>query len=142
MGGILMVDNSVVAKVTPGVPFTWRYSTNGGNPSSNNTLSVPAGETSEVELTLEADGQSGDTCIFLDIPLSFFSAQGIPISTPEWLQGLTLVNPSKITFKDVNTNQNTRTYRILINAVYNGQPVQSPDPTIVNVGTDGAVIFP
>jgi hypothetical protein len=51
------------------------------------------------------------------------------------------LDSSTISFKDVNANLETRIFRVLINAVYNGNSIQSPDPTIINVGTDGVVRF-
>ena len=52
------------------------------------------------------------------------------------------LDPSTILFTDNNINNpDTTTYNVVINVVYNGQTISSPDPTIVNAGTDGSMTF-
>jgi hypothetical protein len=74
--GILMADRTVVVKVSPGVPFVWQYSVDGGSFSGLDTFSIEKEASPEILLVLTADGQTNDACVFLSTPLSFFDEQG------------------------------------------------------------------
>jgi hypothetical protein len=140
-----MAAVTVIVKVSPSVssqpPFTWEYSVNGGSFTGTQTFTVEKETSPEIIMSIVADGQPTDTCVFQEHPFSFINENKDSIATPEWLQDLTHIGSSTISFKDVNTRLVTKTFRVLINAVYNGNPIQSPDPTIINVGTDGATLF-
>lgn len=153
-----MSDITVVATVTPDVSsptgFAWTYTATGNEGSftilDNGTIEIPQGTSPEIMLNVVPGGQPSDTCVLqnnqLDPqqkpPLTFTDWQGNPVNNPLWYSGPTFVNPSTILFIDDNTNFRTRNYYIDVNVMYaSGDvdiPTTSPDPTIVNVGTDGS----
>lgn len=132
----------VVVVPSPESPDTaWDYHVYGPGidpiPESH-ILPIPSGTDLEIMVTLVAGGQLTDTCDFPVTPLSFFDEGGNPMTPPGWFQDLQSLDTSTIVFKDDNTNLMTQSYAISINALYNGEtPITSPDPTIVNEGTNG-----
>jgi hypothetical protein len=155
-GGFLMSDITVVATVTPNAlaptGFDWSYlvSGNGFTIPVSQTLEIPSGASPEIMVNVVSGGLPNDTCVFQNPsapqgppqgqPLSFTDAQGNPINNPEWYQDLQFLDAATILFTDDNTNTNTTSYFILLNVVYTSGDLTvlatSPDPTIVNVGTD------
>lgn len=147
-----MADHAIVARVTPdpsisnGTGFKWSYSVDGESfldtPSS---IHVPHGASSQIAVSIVAGGGAGDTCVFdpLKEPLEFTDENETLIPPPGWFQDLKTVGLSAITFTDNNTDNTQRedkTYHISINMVYTSKSSfnlkTSPDPTIVNEGTD------
>ncbi|MFL6260577.1 MAG: hypothetical protein ACJ76Y_12755 [Thermoanaerobaculia bacterium] len=139
-----MSDIAIVVVVTPiSTGFDWVYHVYGtgfeATPGSQ-TLVIPKESSREIMVTLVSGGQPGDTCVFAEPPLTFTDEQGHPIDPPAWFQGLQSLAPFIILFTDDNTNLHTRDYFVKVNASYNGgATITSPDPTIVNAGTDGNV---
>ena len=134
-----MADHAIVVMVTPTgstPPFIFTYSDNGGTPSTNGTVTVPAATSKTFLVSIMADGQPGDTCVFPAAPLLFTDRQGNELPDPEWFQDFDPIDSSTISFTDNNTNLDTRDYIVFIKAIYNGTPITSPDPTIVNDGID------
>ena len=140
-----MVDHAIVVTVTPTVtptgptaPYVFAYSDNGGTPSTNGTLHVLAATSETFLVSIMANGEPGDTCVFPDpslFPLEITEGDE-PWFIPEWLKDFDSTGISTISFTDDNTNQHTRNYLIKIRAVYNGTSITSPDPTIINDGTN------
>jgi len=146
--GILMADMTITVTVTPDPSassgFSWQF------PSPMATCGQGS---SSIEIILVA-GQAGDTCVFQtglggqQTPLMFFTNWTLTETfTPLWFQNPQISTPSTFTFTDDNMNVTDRTYHLVINAVYTDNsvnppvstPTTSPDPTIVNAGTDGNV---
>jgi hypothetical protein len=92
-------------------------------------------------LNVVPGGQLSDTCVFQDPPQTFTNWQGTIMNPPQWLKDVKVLDASTILFTDDNTNIHTRNYHILVNVAYtsggNTTLTTSPDPTIINVGTDG-----
>lgn len=143
-GEIFMVDFIITATVTrSGSIFTWAYSLSDGmgNPVKD-PIEVAKGAKKSMVINLVPVG--GLSCKFAPNPLSFYNWKGAPVGIPLWLQNLQNTVPSTLTFDDYNTNIKRRSYHFVINAVFDQVSITSPDPTIVNVGTEGimAIHFP
>ncbi|MFL6260578.1 MAG: hypothetical protein ACJ76Y_12760 [Thermoanaerobaculia bacterium] len=143
-----MTDAPIPVTVTPDPSalsgFSWQFPT---------PLATCDPGSNSIEIILVA-GQSGDTCVFQtglggqQPPLTFFTNWTLTETfTPVWFQNPQISTPSTFTFTDDNMNVKDRTYHLVINAVYTDNsvnppvstPITSPDPTIVNAGTDGNV---
>ena len=157
-----MSDITVVATVTPNAlaptGFDWSYlvTGNGFTVPVSQTLEIPSGSSPEIMLNVVAGGPGNDTCVFQNPapgqdpqenpPLTFGSG-----TAPTWFQELQFLDASTILFMDDNTNSTTTSYSVFINVAYSMTSVldnittttttliTSPDPTIVNVGTDGVM---
>ncbi|HEY2294486.1 MAG TPA: hypothetical protein VGM86_27625 [Thermoanaerobaculia bacterium] len=139
-----MIDFTINATVTPaGSSYDWVYEV---RDSANNLVSgdivIPQGFTKSMKITLAAGG--GGTCMFppkVDDSLLFYTWQGMthPLPKPLWLQNLQRLSDTVITFDDHNINMKRRHYRFVINATFGQDHITSPDPTIVNVGTEGGM---
>ncbi|HET9210530.1 MAG TPA: hypothetical protein VFR03_09030 [Thermoanaerobaculia bacterium] len=159
-----MSDITVVATVTMNTPpatgFTWAYSVAGTGYAipEQGVLQIPSGTSPNIMLNVVAGGQPNDICVFQNPapgqepqenpPLTFESG-----SAPLWFQGLQFLDASTILFTDDNTNSTTTSYDAFINVAYSTTTIldgvtttttvltTSPDPTIMNVGTDGGVVI-
>lgn len=115
------------------------YSVNGGPSQTGciNLAEVPSDETLTFVLTLVPE-TAGDTVAFnTATPLQFVDWQGQNLNNPMWYNPSLTENDTVLTFTDDSLNVNKRTYYFKINATYNGLPVTSTDPTIINAGTGG-----
>jgi hypothetical protein len=158
-----MADVTIVVTVLPQADggIGWYFSTPLATILSDVITSV------EMSLVTVADA----SCVFQseslgqDPPLTFYTDWSMTeqlIPPPQWFKDLSDSGTSTITFNDDNTNQWDRTYYMRINAVFNGtttnthdrsfnggrviingkpRDITSPDPTIINVGTDGPPQF-
>ncbi|HSU84620.1 MAG TPA: hypothetical protein VLR69_19555 [Thermoanaerobaculia bacterium] len=160
-----MANITVVATVTPNTlsssGFDWTYSAAGNSdftvPGSQ-TLKIPAGSSPKIMLNVVAGGPVSDTCVFQSPALGQDPQENPPLTfgseIPTWYQDLQFLDASTILFMDVNTSSFTTTsYSVFINVAYSVTTVldntttttttlvTSPDPTIVNVGTDGDMTF-
>lgn len=145
-----MSDMTVDVLVTPNsdfTNFTWTYSMNGGSfqPGPLEIATLDHGDSLNITMNISAGGAAGEQCVFQDTPLQFFRPTDPPTPfIPLWYNP-TIIDSSTISFMDTNTNSINQVYRFIINGTYipgtdSGvlpQDVQSPDPTILNVGTDG-----
>ena len=146
-------DLVIVVTPNPNIAnsYDWYFSTP--------LATIPAAIDANITMTLVAPGQPAGTCVFSDPPLTFHETwdPNSPTFTPPWYQDLQISSPpaSTITFTDNNPNTYDRTYYFVINAIYTDSEnvahqvvigrdhthplgsTCSPDPTIVNVGTDG-----
>jgi hypothetical protein len=144
-----MANVTIYVQVTPPADsssnYQWAYQI-GSDTGTYDPMSfvsqfaeVAIGSNDQITLNLVPNGVSTDTCVFQSSPLTFFQtyqATG-PGFIPEWYTP-PAGGTSSITFMDGNPNKYDRTYYFQINAAYNQENIPpSPDPTIVNVGTDG-----
>jgi hypothetical protein len=146
-----MADVTVVATVTPdsssSTGFNWSYTVagTGFTITADGALQIPSDSSPEIMMNVVPGGQPTDTCVFQNPlqdpqqnpPLTFTDWQKKPVDPPQWFQGLEFLDPSTILFTDDNTNIHTRNYYVFANVVYNDTLTTCPDPTIINVGTDG-----
>ena len=131
-----MADFTINVTVTPA--YDWAYSDNMGLPISS--IEIPYDSKHSMEIIL--NGGTGP-CMFPSVgkdPLTFYNPKGT-IKLPLWLKNLLMPTRYNLTFDDDNINQKRRSYHFVINAVYGNDSITSPDPTIVNVGTEGLMTF-
>ncbi len=141
--------HDITVRVTPDSlepsGFKWEYSHDGVDffplgPDSN-LFNIEIETDPEIVVTLEAHGQPGDTCVFLSPDVTFKDKDGNtpspnPFSTPS------RIDSSTVSFTDDNTSPpaGSETFHVKFFATYNDgsseSSIASPDPTIVNVGTD------
>jgi hypothetical protein len=125
---------------SPNPQWTYLVGASAAVSSGDQILTIPQNSSPTIIFTLVAGGSLSDNCVFPTADqLTFANESG---STPGWFQNPQLSNDSStLTFTDDNTSQNAGTFNMFVNALYNGQPLQSPDPTIVNEGTNGSAVF-
>ena len=114
--------------------YSVAYSGSGIN--SSNQIKVPNGSTANITLTLSA-GTGTSSLSFATPAITWFNSSNpsIPISTPvpftvtEESGGVTIADDNSVA-------ANNGTFSFLVNVLANGLLVQSPDPTIINEGTN------
>lgn len=109
--------------------YTWGVTVSG---IQSNEVDVQANTSTNITVTIGPPTGSTDIVRFATPALTWFnnSNPALEISTPIPFQ-VTESN-NVITIADNNASGNTGTFTFLINALYNGALVQSPDPTIIN----------
>lgn len=103
-------------------------------------VQIPSGQGNSI--TLQLSSMAGVTVAFASPPLTWYDPSFPRTIIPQPSDFSVLVNPNNsasLTITDNNSDSSTTIYSFLINALYNGSIVQSPDPTIINTGTDGFI---
>src|SRR3954467_1276515 len=135
---------ALVTKTSDPAGFQWQYSKDGGPRQSGSfeVAKINHGDTLKVTMIISA-AVAGGQCVFQSAPLRFVRPTTPPIDfTPEWYQPTLGEDNSLLNFTDTNDNIDNQTYHFFIDAIYTEgtsaapQSIESPDPTIVNVGTD------
>ncbi len=133
----------LVTKTSDPTGFEWQYRKDGGPLQSGpfEIAKIKHGDTLNVTMTISAT-VAGDLCVFRISPLRFERLTDPPIIfTPEWYHPTLGEDNSTLTFTDTNINTVDQSYHFFIQASYTEgdsaapQPIDSPDPTIVNEGT-------
>jgi hypothetical protein len=138
-----MADFTINVTVTHagGSIYDWAYSIfDNIKGIAVSSIEIPYGSKHSMEIVL--NGGAG-SCVFpsgVKDSLTFYTPKG-SIGLPLWLENLQMPSRYKLTFDDHNINQKRRSYHFVINAIYDEASITSPDPTIVNVGTEGLMTF-